>query len=470
MMLIQDFSHTEPCKITGCNTYYSSTREDKKSYKIGWKEMTNTNTRKYITPWMYSNPEESNHTLYVSGIYTDYPGGGYTADLQKDTAGSRTVVNKLASLSWLDQSTRALFGEFNLYSPNSNLIAVVTILFEMPSYGGVVASLRTASYKLSSPEYSASDIGEIIMCLCVCVMIIRLLLAIFNQKLKFFYSVSNIFDLAFVLVGLAVLVLRVVITNTQATQRRLFLQSRDSYIDFSKCGGYAAIATNMFAFWFFIAVARFSAFLSLFSCVREFLCTISKSLEQLGNFLIILILLIVAYSSLFVLAFADQLADFKSFSFATRTLFSFILSNLSGREMGNPRTLFLLAVFTYSFSMIFLMLNLFRSILGKNHKKVREIFRHEENTNLVESILHVFKEEFLGKSKGLKVKRRRKSDSELRLESQLKYVMNNQSVRIAKHLDELYLEDYNDDVLILQNLISTGEEKDVASYVNSAHF
>ncbi|KAK3752814.1 hypothetical protein QZH41_016346, partial [Actinostola sp. cb2023] len=262
------------------------------------------------------------------------------------------------------------------------LCSKVTVTFETPSYGGVLTSVRVVSFQMPPASQSLmTGIVEGIAFILLSVMIFRVIMTVFHQRWKFFTRLSNLFDFVFVLVAVLVVLLRLVMTNTQAAQRSYYLESPSSYIDFHKCAGLSEIMNSAFAFMFFIAVARFGAFITLFSCIQEFTCTVKKSLEQLGNFILILVLLIISYSSFFVLAFADQLADFKNFSVATRTLFSFILSNLSGRELPEPKVLALPVITTYSLAMIFLMLNIFRAILGENHKMARELARREKEKN-----------------------------------------------------------------------------------------
>ncbi|XP_014663633.1 PREDICTED: polycystic kidney disease protein 1-like 2 [Priapulus caudatus] len=121
---------------TRCNTEYSFSNEDEGDYGIGW------------APLNYSRvPAPKPHSDYTYNTALDlfgapfwgemywYWGGGYVALLGYSRA---DIVDKLAELSannWIDQLTRAVFLEFNLYYPASNLFVVAEALFEFPAQG-----------------------------------------------------------------------------------------------------------------------------------------------------------------------------------------------------------------------------------------------------------------------------------------------------------------------------------------------
>lgn len=438
-----------------CLVYYSSDQEDKKNYDVRWTKLSRDFS--HDSPWQYKTPKKANHTQWDSGIYTDYNGGGYTASLSNNTTGSKRRLNQLAKLSWIDNQTRALVAEFDLYSASTNLITSVTILFEMPAYGGVVTNLRVKTFE--APESSDSLVTaviETIAFLFLTFMIFRVGMELFLQRCKFFFKLPNIFDLLLVTIAILVVILRMLLTNTQAAQRSYYLESPSSYIDFHQCAMYAETVSIVFALIFFIAVARFAAFLTIFNCIQLFVNTVKRSFEQFGNFLLILILLIVAYGSFFVLAFADQWDDFKNFSKGTRTLFSFILSNLSGRQLPEPKALALPMVCFYSWTMIFLMLNIFRAILGENHKQAILSSGNQKDENnlsdLAKYMMTVLQEMVSTNPTHVPEVRREKSDSERRLEAQMNYIMNSQSVRINRFLNDLYSEEFYEDVVFMEKM------------------
>lgn len=82
-----------------------------------------------------------NLKIFISGILENYPGGGYVTPLGRTQRNSIIVLQYLALTNWVDRHSRALFIEFLLYSPNSNLFNFIRILFEFSSSGYILHTL-----------------------------------------------------------------------------------------------------------------------------------------------------------------------------------------------------------------------------------------------------------------------------------------------------------------------------------------
>jgi len=70
------------------------------------------------------------------GFFGMYSGGGYVAELGTDLDYASNVINDIQSNKWIDNHTRAVFVEFNLYNPNNNLWGVCLYLLEFLQTGG----------------------------------------------------------------------------------------------------------------------------------------------------------------------------------------------------------------------------------------------------------------------------------------------------------------------------------------------
>lgn len=66
-----------------------------------------------------------------------YWGGGFVADLGNIREEFVKTLDELFANNWIDQRSRALFIEFNLYYPAPNLFVIAEILFEFPASGGM---------------------------------------------------------------------------------------------------------------------------------------------------------------------------------------------------------------------------------------------------------------------------------------------------------------------------------------------
>ena len=70
------------------------------------------------------------------GEFATYSGGGYVAELGTDLTTALGVVERIRNGSWIDESTRAVFIEFNLYNVNMNLWGVSMYRLEFLTTGG----------------------------------------------------------------------------------------------------------------------------------------------------------------------------------------------------------------------------------------------------------------------------------------------------------------------------------------------
>ena len=148
------------------------------------------------TPWTYQGTLELDGTPTWGYIGT-YSGGGYVAELgiRKETA--NTMVQYLKSTRWLDRLSRALFVEFNLYNPNTNLFTVVSLLFEFPNSGGVlnkpiIQTLRLYYYVGPAALYRL--ILEVIFAIFTLYFIIREGKNMKQEGYQYFHSFWNILE------------------------------------------------------------------------------------------------------------------------------------------------------------------------------------------------------------------------------------------------------------------------------------
>ena len=74
----------------------------------------------------------------ILGLTALYGGGGYVADLSTSAYKARRMIANLIATNWVDYYTRAVFLEFTVYNPNSNIFAHVSYLVEFPVTGGIL--------------------------------------------------------------------------------------------------------------------------------------------------------------------------------------------------------------------------------------------------------------------------------------------------------------------------------------------
>ena len=128
--------------ISSCYDDYGIKDHDDADYEEGWLRDATANITLPAppggrTPWQYQDTLELDG-VPIWGNIGAYSGGGYVAELGTDPERALAMLAYLKQHQWLERSTRAVFVEFNLFNPNTNLFSVVNLVLEFPATGGTV--------------------------------------------------------------------------------------------------------------------------------------------------------------------------------------------------------------------------------------------------------------------------------------------------------------------------------------------
>ena len=77
--------------------------------------------------WQYKSTLELDGTPTL-GLISSYSGGGYVIDLGTSLQEAADTIEYLRNTFWLDRTSRAVFTEFNLYNPATNLFSAVELV------------------------------------------------------------------------------------------------------------------------------------------------------------------------------------------------------------------------------------------------------------------------------------------------------------------------------------------------------
>ena len=117
-------------RIDFCDEEYNFLNEEKANYSLKWSQQPSlgaSNTT--LESFRYTHASDIDGYPYL-GIYGTYQGGGYVYRMVGSASELSSNLSTLQSLNWIDRQTRAVFVEFSLYSPNSNMFAYCMVLFD----------------------------------------------------------------------------------------------------------------------------------------------------------------------------------------------------------------------------------------------------------------------------------------------------------------------------------------------------
>lgn len=254
---------------------------------------------------------------------------------------SDTVQNMWNS-DWIDEKTRAVFLEFNLYNPNADLFTVAVIMFEFSNNGGIIPS----HHFLSSKLYAYSTDFEVMMTVCQLMFLCFNIGFAYIERKKYkvlgrhayfkdFWSYIEITQIILAYLGIGLFFQKLVSVNSTVNDFRT--SSKSTYISF-----YAAISWDMilsYMMGFLIAVATLKAIKLLKFNRRAYMVgdTLSHSRALLVSFLVLAVLVGMAFSHCAVIAFGTLVYGYRDIMSSVMTVFNFSLgvSDLPGLQSTN---------------------------------------------------------------------------------------------------------------------------------------
>eukprot|EP00058_Branchiostoma_floridae_P011086 XP_002596574.1 hypothetical protein BRAFLDRAFT_98322 [Branchiostoma floridae] len=135
-------------QTSGCDKRYDYFSQDEGNYGEGWLPLPTVNITAFngtngtavihgqnsTSPWKFRSSEDLQELPYA-GDHNVYFGGGYVADMSNNSSKTVTTIQALKNHGWIDRATRAVFTDVTLYSPDSNLFSIVTLLVEFTAIG-----------------------------------------------------------------------------------------------------------------------------------------------------------------------------------------------------------------------------------------------------------------------------------------------------------------------------------------------
>lgn len=363
--------------MDACDDQYSWDAEDQTpQYAPGWKPVNqNASSKPEYSAWHYRSTTDLKTRPFL-GHLALYRGGGYKADLGSTIDGAYTMLNDLKSNDWVDKYTRAVFVEFTVYNGHSNLYCVANLLLEFTAAGGVVPFIQLLSTRID--RY----VGNFLLFVLICEVSFVLFTLVFTYRefkrlLKtrlrdYLTAFWTWVEIALLSLSWTSIVLYFIRFALDKFTKKAFRNNPDEFVDFH----HLALVDQLFGYVYAFVVFMISVkFLRLFRFNRRMSLlgsTIKCAAKELLHFGIIFGLVFVGFSHLCYLVFSHELYKFHTFVTTVETLISVMLGKFSyvTLEKAN-RVLGPLMFFFYSIGVVFILVNMFLSIIIENFRRVK---------------------------------------------------------------------------------------------------
>ncbi|GCB66710.1 hypothetical protein scyTo_0007925 [Scyliorhinus torazame] len=308
--------------IKECRVPYSYSDEDMSVFGTKWNFTGNTEFPWLTSIWHYQNESQLNG-YPIWGKLAVYRGGGFVAEIGTERKAAARMIKYLRDSSWVDMYTRAIFVEFTIYNANVNLFCVVTLMLEMKAIGVFLGNVEMEIIRLFhyvDQNYSSIIGAQIIFILIVIYYMVVQGKLLKQKRMKYFWDKWNLIDLAIILCSWSAfgLYIKRAVLGTRVIND--YLQNRDRFINFYESAIIDAGLGYTIAFLVSLATVKLWKLLHLNPKMRVITSSLQRAWSNLLGLLVVLLVLLIAYSSLCYLVLGLNLSSYRTFSSSVITI------------------------------------------------------------------------------------------------------------------------------------------------------
>ena len=324
--------------------------------------------------------------------------------IPKNENESLNVIGNLSVNSWLDRYTRAIFSEFAIYNANTNLFCVVTLLFEQLPTGSLtpypsILTLRLFRYVGGEMYFVLTcEIVYLLFCSFFVFKEIKEFVKKGRQHLKNPWSILEIIITLLSLSAVGLYFARLSFTKSALKSMNGNGSSFVSFHYTAFLDEWLKCIMGIIVFLSFLKMFRLLRFNRRMSMLQQVL---KRCLSQLLSFMIMFALAFLAFALLACLVFGQSMEGFGTFLRSCASLMDTLLGKFTLKEMSKAnRIIGPIFFYSYTVSMVFILINMFLSIINDAFTEVRsDVEKQSNDYEIVDFMIHRLKEN-IGKSMG----------------------------------------------------------------------
>nr|XP_051702938.1 polycystic kidney disease protein 1-like 3 isoform X2 [Oryctolagus cuniculus] len=332
--------------------------------------------------------EEAQRGSPIQGEFAAYSEGGCVVRLGKNSSTAARVLQHLEQQRWLDRCTKVLSVEFVVFNANVNLFCVVTLTLESSDVGTLIGSVRVGS--LPSPQtlegLGWAVISQVVYHLLVCYYAFVQGRRLRQQGWRFLTHKRNALDTSVVLVSFVILVLdlrQIFLHRTYMAQRR---QDRDRFINFHEAVQVDSAVTHLVGILVLLATVQLWNLLHHDARLQVISRTLSRAWDEVTGFLLIILLLLTGYATVFHVLFGWKISDYRTFVNSVVTVVGLLMGISHYKEViALDPVLGCFLILASAILMVLVVINLFVSAILMAFGKERKSLKTE--TTLLDMLL-----------------------------------------------------------------------------------
>ncbi|XP_065671371.1 uncharacterized protein LOC100214107 isoform X13 [Hydra vulgaris] len=379
-----------------CLSSYNSAVEETQDFDFNWTRPIKYKSpiNPFTMPWRYQTWQELDGYPYRTDLDTYY-GGGYAVEIFPKW-NNKAILDRMKELRWIDRRTRAIIIEYALFNAATNYFTMATIFLEFPASGGVVPSFTVLTFKLyisltGSKAILGSHIIFVLMTILFAVRECRLLL---RTGIKYFIEFWNLVEA--VLVILSVIAVGIFFFKNHLAKdllERMTDKKPQNFINFQFASYWNLAYVYVVALIVFFVTLKLIKLLRFNQRVSMLSSTLNVAWYPLSMFGIIFFIILCSVITTSSIVFGPLLAGYQNYFKAIGSIVSLLLGKFSYNQFEKANSVLgPIFFFGFNFVVLWVVMNIFVSILNDAFSTVREDIQNKANEyEMVDFILDHFK-------------------------------------------------------------------------------
>nr|XP_047143143.1 uncharacterized protein LOC105848477 isoform X3 [Hydra vulgaris] len=366
-----------------CLSPYKTSLEETRDFDLNWTIPKHYNSPIYPStmPWRYQTWQELDGYPYTANLDTYY-GGGYVIEIYPKWK-NKAILEQVKKSRWIDRQTRAVIIEFALFNAATNYFSMVTMALEFPASGGVIPNFSVLTFKLyASVTGSKVILGSYFLFILITILFaIRECRYLYQTGPKYFLEFWNLVEVA--LINLSIIA--VVFFFYKGHLAKMLLQripqkKPNKFINFQFASYWDLAYIYIVSLIVFFVTLKFIKLLR-FNCRMLMLSsTLKNAWYPLTMFGIIFFIILCSVVSTSSIVFGSLLYGYQNYFKTLASIISLLLGKFSYSQFENANNVLGPSFFFgFNFIVIWIVMNIFISILNDAFAEVCADFQFQTN-------------------------------------------------------------------------------------------
>ncbi|KAJ8318729.1 hypothetical protein KUTeg_003820 [Tegillarca granosa] len=285
--------------------------------------------------WNYYTDDITQSRRHDGHVFS-YGGGGYTQNLGTTYNESLTILQDLQNKSWIDLQTRAVFVEFTLYNPATDLSSVVNLMIEFPLTGAINTSYEIQTQRFLRFVPNIVDplmVCEAIFFLVLIYLIVHIIIGIKKERKQFFTQFWNWFQLLTTTMAVAITGLYIGCVVEATDKFNTYFNNKAVFTNFEGVSDIHIAMRYTHAWLLFLLMFQVVKQVRFIKFLQVYEKTLSLATTKILGALLIFTILLLTHAMVGYLFYGAYIHGFENFELTLMTLFGVIRGNFNFWEL-----------------------------------------------------------------------------------------------------------------------------------------